>query len=694
MVKTNKGKFAHAGIGGGKVFGMVANTTAVNSTVETSGVHAHAGIGGGVIDRGTVANTTAVNSTVETSGVRAYAGIGGGVVEGGTVANTAVVDSKVETLGEVAYAGIGGGVVEGGTVANTAVVDSMVKTSGVRAYVGIGGGLVYRGATVANTTAVNSTVETSGVRAFAGIGGGLVNRGATVANTTAVNSKVETSGVDAYAGIGGGLVEGVTVANTTAVNSKVETLGERGYAGIGGGLVSHGATVANTIAVNSTVETSGKYAYAGITGGNVHDGVTVTNTTSVNSYVIMKKDFGPESNKQLLCQKADPRMLTANCASGTEFLDALDFSYGDVCPVNAATASTAATAVITTGTLVAASGLGLVGYSSYQWITGYQGGGRGQELVMKPLTRGKELASAAVNSVRGLAKALRHPLTFRQTQQQSAAVAELPTESRATTQAIEIAAPNTTVHDSVYEDVSHLTAKSSPTAPEHGNTYENVSQQNSNSQGIQGTRKRMNRQKVPTEHKIRENIPKIVTKFDNTIMSASKFVKKEAEALQVKKNILESNRKTKKTEDTIKSLEARETKFADFEKLQEEYENHCQELISTLNQFKSSIEIDFDDEKPILESEPPVHPEAFLAVYKKVEPTESSKELQSLDPTDTNTNVQESVAGSSDKKEAYDPLVDAETDWLLPKEEHREATRKETKKARRNHQPPQKYKSI
>ncbi|WP_163370279.1 hypothetical protein, partial [Endozoicomonas acroporae] len=140
-----------------------------------------------------------------------------------------------------------------------------------------------------------------------------------------------------------------------------------------------------------------------------------------------------------------------------------------------------------------AGGLGIAGYSTYQWINGYREGLRGQELAMKPLTRGKELASAAVNSVRGLSEALRHPLTFRQAQHQPAAVAELPTESRATTQAIEIAAPNTTVHDSIYEDVSHLTAKSSPTAPIHGNTYENVSQQSSKSQGIQGTRKRMKR---------------------------------------------------------------------------------------------------------------------------------------------------------------------------------------------------------
>ncbi|WBA88718.1 hypothetical protein [Endozoicomonas sp. GU-1] len=48
MVKTNKGKFAHAGIGGGWVSGMVAYTTAVNTTVKTDkGQTAHAGIGGG-----------------------------------------------------------------------------------------------------------------------------------------------------------------------------------------------------------------------------------------------------------------------------------------------------------------------------------------------------------------------------------------------------------------------------------------------------------------------------------------------------------------------------------------------------------------------------------------------------------------------------------------------------------------------
>ncbi|WBA82431.1 hypothetical protein [Endozoicomonas sp. GU-1] len=66
-----------------------------------------------------------------------------------------------------------------------------------------------------------------------------------------------------------------------------------------------------------------------------------------------------------------------------------------------ATASTAATVGgITTGSLLAGGlGLGIAGYSTHQWITGYREGLRGKKLAMKPLTRGKELASAAVNSV-------------------------------------------------------------------------------------------------------------------------------------------------------------------------------------------------------------------------------------------------------------------------------------------------------
>ena len=258
-----------------------------------------------------------------------------------------------------------------------------------------------------------------------------------------MNSTVETLGDVAFAGIGGGVVvTGTgTVVNTTAVDSTVKTWGKYAHAGIGGGLVYNGGTVVNTRVMNSTVKTSGKNARAGFGAGRVFDGGMVGNPTVVNSRI-------------------------------------------------AATGSTAATVGIIIDSLLRAGGFGIASYSTYQWITGYQEGLRGQELAMKPLTRGKELAGAAVNSVRGLAEALRHPLTFRP-QQQAAAEAELPTESRATTQAIEIAAPNTTVHDSVYEDVSHLTAKSGPTAPVHGNTYENISQQSSNSQGIQGIRKRM-----------------------------------------------------------------------------------------------------------------------------------------------------------------------------------------------------------
>ncbi|WP_175404735.1 hypothetical protein, partial [Endozoicomonas atrinae] len=152
-----------------------------------------------------------------------------------------------------------------------------------------------------------------------------------------------------------------------------------------------------------TVKTSGDGADAGIGGGWVVG--TVANTTAVNSTVNgTPKNLGHISDDQLqlLCQKADQRVLTANCSSRTELLDALDFSHNDigVCPVNAATASTAATVGITTGSLFgAAAGLGIAGYSTYQWITGYREGLRGQALAMKPLTRSRELASATANAV-------------------------------------------------------------------------------------------------------------------------------------------------------------------------------------------------------------------------------------------------------------------------------------------------------
>ncbi|WP_257266696.1 hypothetical protein, partial [Endozoicomonas sp. ONNA2] len=302
--------------------------------------------------------------------------------------------------------------------------------------------------------AENVHISTSGDNAHAGIGAGVVDGGGMVTNTTVVNSTVETSGKIACAGTGGGVVLG-TVANTTAVNSRVETSGENALAGIGGGIVWVKGTVANTTAVNSCVTTSGKFGNAGIGGGDVFIRGTVANTTAVNSYVDgTKVDIGSVANDQLLCQKADPRVLTANCSARTEFLDALGLSYSDAGPVNAATsiadgsstkamntkvetsgkhagigagrhaphhvgrrsvgdegmiadmdgsnaaaATTAATMGITTGSLLAAGGLGIVGFTGYQWITGYQEGLRGQELAMKPLTRGKELASAAVNSV-------------------------------------------------------------------------------------------------------------------------------------------------------------------------------------------------------------------------------------------------------------------------------------------------------
>ncbi|WBA83773.1 hypothetical protein [Endozoicomonas sp. GU-1] len=142
-------------------------------------------------------------------------------------------------------------------------------------------------------------------------------------------SHVTTSGDESYAGIGGGGAVTGPVANTTAVYSTVKTEGRYASAGIGGGVVYIEGTVAHTTAVNSHVTTTGDRAYAGIGGGYILG--TVDKTKAVNSFVNgNKKNFGSISYDQLLCQKADLRVLKANCSPRTEFRVALDLSS---CPV-------------------------------------------------------------------------------------------------------------------------------------------------------------------------------------------------------------------------------------------------------------------------------------------------------------------------------------------------------------------------
>ncbi|WP_206680856.1 hypothetical protein, partial [Endozoicomonas acroporae] len=124
----------------------------------------------------------------------------------------------------------------------------------------------------------------------------------------------------------------------------------------------------------------------------VYDGGTVANTTVVNSRFESKGWDAPHRVGR----------RSVGDVGGVADTPALDGRVADTPAVdgsNAATATTAATMGITTSSLLAAGGLGIAGYSTYQWVTGYQDGLRGQELAMKPLTRGKELASAAVNSV-------------------------------------------------------------------------------------------------------------------------------------------------------------------------------------------------------------------------------------------------------------------------------------------------------
>ncbi|MBO9497538.1 hypothetical protein J7438_26130, partial [Thalassotalea sp. G20_0] len=153
-------------------------------------------------------------------------------------------------------------------------------------------------------------------------------------------------------------------------------------------------TVDNTMAVNSRVNTTGINANAGIGGGWVRTEGTVDNTTAVDSYVNgIKEGNSSISNDQLLCQKADLRVLTANCSSRTEFLAALDVSYSDACPVNAATATTAA-AVPTVATRRGVVVANTMQVNSFARSTGYSSGVAREPL---PVTPAPTVANTTMN---------------------------------------------------------------------------------------------------------------------------------------------------------------------------------------------------------------------------------------------------------------------------------------------------------
>ncbi|WBA83915.1 hypothetical protein [Endozoicomonas sp. GU-1] len=119
--------------------------------------------------------------------------------------------------------------------------------------------------------------------------------------------------------------------------------------------------------------------------------VTEANTTAVNSYVNgIKEGNSSISNDQLLCQKADPRVLTASCSSSTEFLDALDFSYSDACPVNAATMTLPTTSAPLAATLSTGAVAGIALGAAAFVVVGVVAG----RYIYRHYCRGSSLAAA------------------------------------------------------------------------------------------------------------------------------------------------------------------------------------------------------------------------------------------------------------------------------------------------------------
>ncbi len=229
-----------------------------------------------------------------------------------------------------------------------------------------------------------------------------VHSGGTVSDILAQRVHIKTSGDVADAGIGAGRVfpDG-TVNSTTAVDSSVETSGNFANAGIGAGFVKPNGTVNSTTAVDSWVEASGKYAKAGIGAGIVNSGGTVTSTMAVNCTVDkVINNQGDISQLPPLCQRADPRVLTADCHPKDAFLDILNGKAGgqsDVCARSSVTVSTATTTALTVG--LVATGLAAAAYPVYHWVTGFREGLRGMALVKKPFISLKTQTGGVINSV-------------------------------------------------------------------------------------------------------------------------------------------------------------------------------------------------------------------------------------------------------------------------------------------------------
>ena len=248
-----------------------------NCSVISSADHALVGALGGQID-GLVKNAVIAHTHVKTTGIDAPAGVGAGKLTG-HMAGMIVFDSQADTTGNDAVAGIGAGLVHG-TVEGLTVAKCRVYTRGKQSHAAVGAGQAGDRDSLAY-----------------GFVDGLVS----------VDNQVDTAGQEAATGIAVGQLHGEN-NKVTSVRCSARATGRHANTGIGHGSDQYNTGESrNLVMVNSTVDS--KYGIASLDRGTVR-GITSLNNR-IRGRLQHSSDMVDLTN---LCSRADPRLISANCA--------------------------------------------------------------------------------------------------------------------------------------------------------------------------------------------------------------------------------------------------------------------------------------------------------------------------------------------------------------------------------------------
>ena len=416
--------------------GNISNVVFVNADVQSS---RHAGVVAcKAFGESKINNVVVKSSRVFTYKDNAPAGGIVGEAEGNTQINrTAVVNSTVKTTGKQGSAALIAGKAAGNSaIAYNLVFDSTAKTSGEFSPCAAVVGEACESVTLKNLVVRETEISTSGLDSVAAVGAGVIKGQRVNLDTLKVSDcSVETQGIHANIGIGAGVSLNGTVRNVFAHNSSIQGSGDYIVMGFGTGGIYGSGQLENIVVAQCNVENSGYFSNSGFGTGESTASVGIIKVTVLNSNLTLsghhpvfasKSGTSPTVCGTLVNGEA---VSTGNCKAPLFSecayfkLSPHDVTHGrsleyatnsrsvmnDICQTNITVPVTEViqsnssnssqptkepehvASAVSCGLL--SCGVLLVGalYSIKQWYAGYQNGLRGQELLLQPLIRAKQL---------------------------------------------------------------------------------------------------------------------------------------------------------------------------------------------------------------------------------------------------------------------------------------------------------------